>query len=57
MCPTATIGRATPTPLQLFWLVAVSAAAQVGIARAFAMEPQVMLLDERTSVDPFVQQP
>ncbi len=33
VCLPAHIGRATPTPLQLFWLIAVSAAAQVGMAR------------------------
>ena len=33
VCRPAPIGRATPTPLQLFWLIAISAAAQVGMAR------------------------
>ena len=33
VCLPASIGRATPTPLQLFWLIAVSAAVQVGMAR------------------------
>ena len=33
VCLPAHIGRATPTPLQLFWLIALSAAVQVGMAR------------------------
>ena len=33
VCLPARTGRATPTPLQLFWLIAVSAAVQVGMAR------------------------
>ena len=33
VCLPATIGHASPTPLQLFGLIAVSAAAQVGMAR------------------------
>lgn len=32
-CLPANVGQATPSPLQLFWLIAVSAAAQVGMAR------------------------
>jgi hypothetical protein len=33
VCLPAPIGRAAPTPMQLFWLIAVSAALRVGMAR------------------------